>query len=335
MQNPQFSNTEAVQTPLAGVPRGVGFHLETQTSDPAEFEQALRPWELMCKPVSAGRFSHRINLFATTDFLLYREFYGLGVRLQGLTPDNMLLIGIPVAQSDNSLFWGKSQPNWNVPFAMPGHVDGTLAAGYEQLVAGIRLDALRGGMSRGVYARLRMHARSHVIRCPEVSRQQICGWVESTLRRFSDRPELAVSPAHTSAMLDDLVDIFREVAEQAGELCSPRKNMATQRGFERALDYIRNAPLKDVRLSRLCGVSGISERSLQYAFRDALDMTPKEFIIRRRMHATRRALLIADPAGTRVSDVATEHGFYEFGRFAGRYFRQFGEHPSDTLRTPV
>ena len=72
--------------------------------------------------------------------------------------------------------------------------------------------------------------------------------------------------------------------------------------------------------------------SLQYAFRDAMDMTPKEFIMQRRLHATRRALLTSDVSLTRVSDVATEHGFYELGRFAGRYFNLFGERPSETLK---
>ncbi len=66
-----------------------------------------------------------------------------------------------------------------------------------------------------------------------------------------------------------------------------------------------------------------------------MDMTPLEFILQRRLHATRRALLLADRSRTRVSDVATEHGFYELGRFAGRYFRQFGEHPSETLKRPA
>jgi transcriptional regulator GlxA family with amidase domain len=36
-----------------------------------------------------------------------------------------------------------------------------------------------------------------------------------------------------------------------------------------------------------------------------------------------------------ITDVATEHGFSEFGRFAGIYRGAFGETPSQTLRGAI
>jgi transcriptional regulator GlxA family with amidase domain len=52
------------------------------------------------------------------------------------------------------------------------------------------------------------------------------------------------------------------------------------------------------------------------------------------MEFARRALRQADPALTRVTDIATEFGFLELGRFAVKYHQIFGETPSATLRAP-
>lgn len=332
MQNRQTGNaSEGVESHPDAVPMG-GIHRIVRTSDPAEFELALQPWELLCRPTVAGRFSHRIHAFASLDCLLYRETYDLGVRLRGLTPAGMLLIGVPVAKGGASRFWGKTQPDWNIPFSLPSHVRGNLAAGYEQLVAGVRIDTLRGAMSAEAYARLEEHARSHVITCDTATRQRLCDFVGSGLERLLTRSDLVHSPRYAASLFDDLLEIFVGISERSGDTNAPRKTARTQRGFERALAFIRTANIEDVRLSRLCEVSGISERSLRYAFHDRLDMSPTEFILRRRLHAARRALLEADASSVLISQIATEYGFYELGRFAGRYFKQFGELPSETLR---
>jgi AraC-like DNA-binding protein len=46
----------------------------------------------------------------------------------------------------------------------------------------------------------------------------------------------------------------------------------------------------------------------------------------------RQVLINANPATTRVSDVAAQYGFSDHSRFARQYRQQFGELPSETLR---
>jgi AraC-like DNA-binding protein len=52
------------------------------------------------------------------------------------------------------------------------------------------------------------------------------------------------------------------------------------------------------------------------------------------MHLVRRDLRSADAEKTTVTEIATDYGFWELGRFEGAYRSLFGEPPSAALRRP-
>ena len=88
-----------------------------------------------------------------------------------------------------------------------------------------------------------------------------------------------------------------------------------------------NEPVTVAELSRL---TGVSERTLRSAFHDVVGVSPKQYALKQRLQAAREALSAAEP-GTTVTEVAMTYGFFELGRFAGRYRMAYGEMPSQTL----
>ena len=76
----------------------------------------------------------------------------------------------------------------------------------------------------------------------------------------------------------------------------------------------------------------MSERTLQYAFKELLGMTPVAYLTRLRLHRVRQALRTATLASTTVTREALRWGFWHFGHFSSDYKRQFGELPSQTLK---
>jgi AraC-like DNA-binding protein len=88
-------------------------------------------------------------------------------------------------------------------------------------------------------------------------------------------------------------------------------------------------PLHMLEISLAIGVSG---RTLRLACQEQFGVSPTKYLLLRRMRLARRALREADPDLTRVTDVATDLGFWELGRFSVKYREIFGESPSATLR---
>jgi AraC family ethanolamine operon transcriptional activator len=84
-------------------------------------------------------------------------------------------------------------------------------------------------------------------------------------------------------------------------------------------------------LADLCAVTDTSERTLEYAFREQLGVTPGRYLRLRRLNGARRDLLAADRGLARVTDVAMRWGFWHLGRFAADYRQLFAERPFETL----
>ncbi|HEX5327738.1 MAG TPA: helix-turn-helix domain-containing protein [Acetobacteraceae bacterium] len=101
------------------------------------------------------------------------------------------------------------------------------------------------------------------------------------------------------------------------------------RRFRRQLE---ENPDRAIYLPELCAAIGVAERTLRACCQEHLGMSPKRYLLLRRLHLAHRALRDSTAAGSTVTEIATRYGFWELGRFAGAYRSLFGEPPSATLR---
>jgi len=101
---------------------------------------------------------------------------------------------------------------------------------------------------------------------------------------------------------------------------------------QRASDLLRDHVAEGVRIGAISRAVGVSERTLRNAFHHEHGLSPKQYDVRERLEAARRALCEVRASET-VTSIASQFGFFELGRFAGLYKHVFGESPSETIRT--
>jgi AraC family ethanolamine operon transcriptional activator len=159
-------------------------------------------------------------------------------------------------------------------------------------------------------------------------------WLLRVLMEATRCPDAFRLPAVVRSFEQELLQRLAKIGTPAGRSGGPAGASRRRQGLERALAYVRTTDPARVTVPELCSAAGVSERTLEYAFRDAVGAPPSSFIRHRRLHAVRHELLIAGTDEGSVGDIANRFGFLHLGRFATDYRRLFGELPSQTLACP-
>jgi transcriptional regulator GlxA family with amidase domain len=149
-----------------------------------------------------------------------------------------------------------------------------------------------------------------------------------------DAPEIIANPEAAHGLEQLLIHALVEclsIGEASEDRSALRHHATIMRRFRRAVEENADQPLY---IPELCKAIAVSDRTLRVCCQEQLGMSPKRYLLLRRMHLARRALRESAPTAATVTEIATRYGFWQFGRFAGEYKSVFGEAPSATLRHP-
>ena len=128
-------------------------------------------------------------------------------------------------------------------------------------------------------------------------------------------------------LIEALVGCF-STGDAAEDRSTQRRHGKIMRAFHAILCADAESPHYVLEIARQIGVS---ERTLSTCCWEHLGMGPKKYLLLRRMHLARASMFAANQAETTVTDIATQYGFWQLGRFSVEYKYLFGESPSTTL----
>jgi len=178
-------------------------------------------------------------------------------------------------------------------------------------------------------------ASGQLLRPSERAIARLLSLIDDASRVARGAPEVLeaaeASRALEQSLLHALIGCLEDGERESERATNTRRAQITAR-FEAVVEANAARPLH---VPELCRLVGVPERTLRSWCQQQLGMGPHQYLLRRRIHLARLALLHGDPRAATVTSIATSHGFWELGRFAAVYRSMFGEVPSATLRRPA
>ena len=175
---------------------------------------------------------------------------------------------------------------------------------------------------------------THVVKLPEGQMSRLKTLHGCVVQLARNTPSILALPSVAKELEQQLVHAM--VWCLAGDMPAGTRLHAGQRSkvIAKFEDFLAARQYEPAYLAEICTAIGVSERTLRTCCHEYFGMGPMHYLWLRRMHLARRALLGADPQATTVTTVATDHGFWELGRFSVDYRMLFGELPSASLHRP-
>jgi len=309
----------------------------TQINDAAD-QAALQPWvEMQCYQLGDGQTVARIDCLDLGAYKVVRERQDAGIRKLGRAPEDFCSISTCTLGS-GVRFCELTAGLDDTTFFMPGNTefDVLVPAGIETVYVSFSQEQfLHGARALDPEAWDGAPERVTMINTSQ----------QASLKDMVDLWFAAACDARSRGEVLD-PDVMRRIVFQAAlqiVTARPFEHANTDLSFHersqalrigrRACGFVEDCLDRDVlpTIVDICASLGVSERTLQYAFRACIGMSPSAYLRQSRLNRAHEVLASSDPQSTTTTGVATRFGFLRLNRFAGDYQRMFGQTPAETL----
>jgi AraC family ethanolamine operon transcriptional activator len=297
--------------------------LDTSFNNLDQFIEKIQHWDLDFRMLDIGGFSGKVKQLVSRDMLISYAQFCRGLDQSGATPLGYWTFVI-LGKSCKGFWWRGHQITRDDLLVFPLNAE-LRCASYEDFeVATISLQISYLEQLADDLGLPKFPGRAR-----EVIRLDSCfanglRYLSGKIIGFAHHP---LALAATQALAEKLV-ICAAQHHPAKNTLLRQRDLAV----DRVVEYVRGTPVPTSELARLCRIARVSERTLQYAFKERYGIPPNVFVKRWNLNTARRLLSVASPSETTVCDIASKLGFLHPSQFATDYKRLFAELPSLTLR---
>jgi AraC-like DNA-binding protein len=300
--------------------------------EPDEFAASIRPAQCQCTITGRGIYSAGLTMVNLEQVCLRRFETGIAqTSHSALSPDSVVFAFLLSEAESTSVAGLDMQRNSIIQYGL-GHDYFTRSLGPRTIGHVLLSQAVMDEVVSSAGSQFTNWRNTHALTPAAHTRQRLVLLQNDAARLARDAPEVLARPAAAHGLEQALIEAMSDCLADI----DPVKVTNTQRHREAVIRNFRELVEEDLsaslRIPEICAKIGVRQRIFRRYCLDQLGVSPKRFLLLRRLHSVRRKLLSVTPDETTVTDVATEFGFWELGRFSLVYKSLFNESPSLTLR---
>ena len=294
--------------------------LDCKFNDLDQMIEVIQGWDLNFRLIEPGGFTGFVTQLISADALISYARFGHGLHQMGSTPPGYRTYVIP-GRECLGFWWRGNQVTYNDLLIFPdsNELHSVSRNDFEVFTVSLQQDYIE---------RLSENLGISTYQAGEV--------IPLELNRMAELRELAyqIMGLSSNSRIDNAIQDLAQGLLTCHARYTTKKPVHSRKrdlAIERIVDYLNSNPATASNVDRLCQIARVSERTLQYAFRERFGIPPNTFIKRWKLNSARHMLIRSNPSTQTIAEVCTQVGFQHPSLFAQDYKYLFAELPSQTL----
>lgn len=293
-------------------------------SDFEIYNEIVKNWHLDFNLLGKDDFSAEIHMIYNDQFSLVHEKLIGNIEQNGKTQDGFVVFSIPV--KNNSFYWFDTKVR-NELFLFPKKntfkviSNGTFEVYVISISEALFFDTMQQmGMTKNNKL---FNGQPHNLYLSNNFSSRLINLLYYFLN--TNRNLTKKNNALINTIVQSLIKYIDQIELQKDQSKIKKKDRAIINAVE-----IINTQIETLySIKQLCILTGISERSLLYGFKEKYNTTPSNYVKSVRLNKVKRELY--NVKRNRISSIAGKYNFWHMGQFAKDFKNKFGILPSEAI----
>jgi AraC-like DNA-binding protein len=286
-------------------------------------------WDVRVNQLSPGSFHSKLQILRSPSLALHEQYWQRSVEVVGTTSKHAIMIGASLSWRKERHEWcGTNLDNRRFACAAPGTaIDFKSPEEGRHIVMQVKPDVLFNALGPEAVDQL---LGKRYIEFKAVDGQRLTALMTGVISKYAKNAHLVEDQFFFRSQKSLLLKTLGDCIANAGQADRSAPGGRRKTAVRKAIKYLESHD-EPVTALELAVAAGVSQRTMEYAFREKLEMTPAAYLRIYRLNAAHRELLAADPKVSTVTSIALKWGFSHPGRFSVIHRKMFNETPSEAL----